>query len=317
MNALQDMVVDWPHANRGHAHAGVAWPASPRTLVFAGGGNRCWWQAGLLSALLQEGAELPPELIGTSAGAAIAAGAMSGGVATALEACRSLYAGNAAVFRWRGLLSGRMEFAHQHIYPAWISAFIHAASLQRLRQGSSRLLVAVSRSAPLLGQSVSVGLGTLAYVLDNKLMHRLHPRLPRWLGLRLEFFPLNDCATAEDAVRLLCAAAAPPPILPAQQLAGRPAFDGGYTDNAPMPYKSAVDQWGSLTLLTRHYPTRPVVFLEGHRWYWQPSRPIPVSTWDCTRKTCVDAAFALGRQDAYAWLRGPRRIGGRVAAGSR
>ena len=283
------------------------WPASPHTLVFAGGGNRCWWQAGVLSTLLREGAELPPELIGTSAGAAIAAGAMSGGLPAAIEACRDLYADNEAVFRWRGLLSGRVEFAHQRIYPAWICAFIHAESLQRLRQASSRLLVAVSRSSPLLGLSASVSLGTLAYVLDNKLWHSLHPRLPRRFGLRLEFLALNDCTTAEDAVRLLCAAAAPPPIMPAQQLAGRPAFDGGYTDNAPMPDRPSAEQSRSLTLLTRHYPRRPVLFSQGHRWYWQPSLPIPVSTWDCTHRTSVDAALALGARDAHEWLEASAR----------
>lgn len=291
-----------PHVGALPAAGNVPWPASPRTLVLAGGGNRCWWQAGVLSTLLGEGAVLPQELIGTSAGAAIAAGAMSGGLHAAIEACRALYAGNAAVFRWRPLLSGRVEFAHQRIYPAWISAFVHGESFRRLRQGSPRLLVAVSRASPLLGLPASVSLGTLAYVLDNKLWHSLHPRLPRRLGLRLEFFALNDCATAAEAAQLLCAAAAPPPIMPAQQLAGRPAFDGGYTDNAPMPHRPPAEQSRSLTLLTRHYPRRPAIFRQGPRWYWQPSRPIPVSTWDCTYRTSVDAAFALGARDAYGWL---------------
>lgn len=42
------------------------------TLAFAGGGNRCWWQAGVVSQLLDMGWKLPPTLVGTSAGAAIA-----------------------------------------------------------------------------------------------------------------------------------------------------------------------------------------------------------------------------------------------------
>lgn len=251
---------------------------------------------------MQEGAALPRELIGTSAGAAIATAAMSGGVPDAMEACRRLYSGNAAVFRWRGLLSARFEFAHQRIYPAWLAAFVDAASLQRVRLGSSRLLVAVSRPAPLLGLAASVGLGTLAYALDNKLWHRLHPRLPHWFGLRLDFLALHECESHEEAARLLCAAAAPPPILPAQHLAGRPAFDGGYTDNAPLPKRSVVECSRSLTLLTRHYPERSMVFREGHRWYWQPSRPVPISTWDCTARTTPDAAFELGRADAQAWM---------------
>jgi hypothetical protein len=304
MNARVDAVipVDLKQEVVPPAQGVVPLPASPQTLVLAGGGNRCWWQAGLLSTLMKEGATLPRELIGTSAGAAIATALMSGGVSAALDACRRLYSGNAAVFRWRGLLSGRFEFAHQCIYPAWLAAFVDAASLQRLHLGSSRLLVAVSRPTPVMGLAASVGLGTLAYVWDNKLQHSLHPRLPHWLGLRLDFLALHECESSAEAARLLCAAAAPPPILPAQRLGGRLAFDGGYTDNAPMPKRSAAELSRSLTLLTRHYPERPEIFRAGHRWYWQPSRPVPISTWDCTLRTTPDAAFELGRVDAHAWL---------------
>jgi predicted acylesterase/phospholipase RssA len=53
--------------------------ASIDTLVFAGGGNRCWWQAGAISQLLMQGWRLPPQLIGTSAGAAVAASFLTAG----------------------------------------------------------------------------------------------------------------------------------------------------------------------------------------------------------------------------------------------
>lgn len=276
-------------------------PADPGTLVLAGGGNRCWWQAGLLSTLREHGLVLPPQLIGTSAGAAVAAAVLTDAVDLALDACRRLYAGNAAIFRWRGLLSRRLEFAHQQIYPAWLAAFVTPENLARLRQGPSRLVVAVSRPSPVLGLAGSVALGTLAYLVDKKLWHSLHPRLPRWLGLKLEFLTLPE-ADLEQAHRLLQAAAAPPPIMPAQRLGGRPAFDGGYTDNAPLPPRPAAGRDRSLTLLTRYYAGRPALFHEDERWYWQPSRPIPVSTWDCTARASVDAAFELGRRDALDWL---------------
>jgi predicted acylesterase/phospholipase RssA len=44
--------------------------AQVKTLSFAGGGNRCWWQGGLIAELLKRGWRLPPQLLGTSAGAA-------------------------------------------------------------------------------------------------------------------------------------------------------------------------------------------------------------------------------------------------------
>jgi hypothetical protein len=52
-----------------------------QTLAFAGGGNRCWWQAGLLTHLQAQGAQLQAKLVGTSAGAAIAASFLAGCVA--------------------------------------------------------------------------------------------------------------------------------------------------------------------------------------------------------------------------------------------
>lgn len=58
------------------APASIAWHRI-HTLVFAGGGNRCMWQGGLLERLLAEGLSLPTQLVGTSAGAAVAAPSLS------------------------------------------------------------------------------------------------------------------------------------------------------------------------------------------------------------------------------------------------
>lgn len=280
----------------------IYFPGSPDVLVLAGGGNRCWWQAGLINELEKEGVVLPREIVATSAGAAIAAGVLCGVLHKAVEACQRLYAENTSIFKWQSLLRGRVEFAHQKIYPEFIRSFVNEEGLRLLREKSVSLYVAVSRPSPRVGLGCSIFLGTIAYLLDKKIWHRLHPRLPSFLGLSLDFIPLNACEEAEEAVKLLCATAAPPPILPALKINGDPAFDGGYTDNAPLRLPHAGSSVASLTLLTRYYPNKPSIFIENGRWYWQPSRPVPVSTWDCTRKTCIDAAYELGREDAKKWL---------------
>ena len=118
-----------------------------QTLAFAGGGNRCWWQAGLLTHLQAYGARLPASLVGTSAGAAIAASLLTGSTATALQACQRLYAANAQVFDWRGLTRFQLNFAHQTVYPAWLTAFVNEGNFKALQSASSRLLVAVTRPA--------------------------------------------------------------------------------------------------------------------------------------------------------------------------
>lgn len=81
-------------------------------------------------------------------------------------------------------------------------------------------------------------------------------------------------------------------------LHGQWAFDGGYTDNAPLPQQTPDEKSSTLVLLTRHYSDKPALFKADGRTYWQPSRKVPVSTWDCRPGTTVEDAFALGQEDA-------------------
>ena len=269
-----------------------------QTLAFAGGGNRCWWQAGLVTHLQVQGAPLPSQLVGTSAGAAIAASLLTGSTMTALQACQQLYVANARLFDWRGLRRLKFNFAHQTVYPAWLAAFVHEGNFKTLQTAPSQLLVAVTRPARVLGLAGSVAAGTLAYLVDKQLFHHIHPALPRFLGLRQAFFALRDCATVQEAQTTLRAAAAAPPFMSGVQLHGQWAFDGGYTDNAPIPAQTPDEKASTLVLLTRHYPDKPALFMVDGRTYWQPSRKVPVSTWDCRPGTTVTDAFALGQEDA-------------------
>ena len=273
-----------------------------RTLVFAGGGNRCWWQAGALQHLMDQGQRLPTNMVGTSAGAAVAASFLLESSDVALHACLRLFADTSRVFEWPALAKLKLKFAHQHIYPAWINAFLNADSFARLSSSSVRLTVAVTRPARLLGTGGSVAAGTFAYLVDRYLWNSIHPRLPRALGLRQDFMVLNNCSDIDKAQSLLVAAASAPPIMSALRVGGAPAFDGGYTDNAPIPVQLDAGHTSTLVMLTRHYPKLPTLFAWLGRSYWQPSRQVPVSTWDCTRKSTVRDAFDLGTQDAMRAL---------------
>lgn len=278
-----------------------------QTLALAGGGNRCWWQAGALSRLMREGWRLPPMMVGTSAGAAIAASCLTTGPEAALEACKDLYSRTAKIFDWRGVWRGQLEFAHQTVYPSWLSAFVNERTFESLRSSVTSLQVAITRPSRYLGLRTSVALGTLAYLVDKKVWHNVHPRLPTVFGLQQEFIDITRSTSAAQARRVLAAAAAPPPIMHAQKIDDRWAFDGGYTDNAPIPHQSTAQRASTLVMLTRHYSSRPSVFMIKDRTYWQPSRPVPVSTWDCTYKATVAEAFELGSSDAETALAALRR----------
>ena len=268
------------------------------TLVFAGGGNRCWWQAGWIHAMQERGWRLPATLVGTSAGAAVAAAALSQTLEKAFAECQRLYAGNARLWDWRGLLKLELVFAHQQIYPAWLNGFINAASWPRIAKSTSDLQVAVTHPSAWLGLRGSVMAATLAYLLDKKLLHAIHPKLPRRLGLRQSFFSLRDCGKEDLGRELLGAAAAAPPFMKARRLFQQWALDGGYVDNAPLPPQTEAQKTSTLVLLTRFYPKLPTVFAWRGRTYWQPSQAIPVSTWDCRPHTTVTQAYELGQRDA-------------------
>ncbi|MDO1529682.1 patatin-like phospholipase family protein [Fulvimonas sp. R45] len=280
------------------------------TLVFAGGGNRCWWQAGAISHLLAQHWRLPAQLVGTSAGAAVAAAFLTAGPQAALASCQRLYADRTRMFEWRGLLRGRLHFAHRHIYPAWLASFVDARHFEAFRQSSNQLQVAITRPARWLGLRGSVAIATLAYLADKLLRGPLHPRLPRLLGLRQELRALHECASLDEARALLAAAGAALPFIPSRRIEGRPAFDGGYTDNAPLPVQSAGERARTLVLLTRRYPKLPPLFRIDGRTYWQPSTRIPVGMLDCTARATVLDAWALGERNAReALANGRLRIG--------
>lgn len=272
--------------------------ASIETLIFAGGGNRCWWQAGAVSQLLAQGWQLPMQLVGTSGGAAVAASFLTAGPQAALASCQRLYAGQTRMLEWRGLLRGRLHYAHRHIYPAWLASFVDANHFQALRQSKRRLQVAITLPARWLGLHGSIGIATLAYLADKFLCGPLHPSLPRRLGLRQEFRALHDCNSLDDAHALLTAAGAALPFIPARRIDGEYAFDGGYTDNAPLPPQTDGEKAHTLVLLTRHYPKLPSMFRANGRNYWQPGMRVPVSMLDCTARATVLDAWALGERNA-------------------
>ena len=138
------------------------------TLVFAGGGNRCWWQAGVMTNLLDSGWKLPPVMVGTSAGAAIATSLLTCSARDALASCKRLYDGNDELFDWQSLARLKLKFAHQHIYPAWVESFTSDHHFDRLRSASSELIVAITRPARYLGLVGSLVAGSIAYMVEKK-----------------------------------------------------------------------------------------------------------------------------------------------------
>ena len=278
------------------------------TAVFAGGGNRCWWQAGAVERLREQANWQVERLIGVSAGAGIATAFATGRIQASLRTAVERFNQTPKNFVWRNLLQGKRPFVLPNIYPDWIESFLQATDLQRLKQGSLKIDVVITRPIPFLPVTMSTALALALYSTEKFWLKTFHARAPHWVGLRPEYHDLSACAHMDDARSLLLASAAAVPITATHKVHGRAALDGGFYDNVPLPQDRA-DDAGTLVLLTRHRADLPLAFDMGGRTYLQPSRPVAAINMDCTSGPNVQNTYAQGLEDMTAWL---RRVGQRL-----
>lgn len=274
--------------------AGAATPAGRfAAVVFAGGGNRCFWQAGFWAEAAPRLALAPARVAATSAGAAIASVLLAGRMAAGLAHFKAATAANRRNAYPANLLRGRAVFPHFAMYRSALLAVIDAPALARLHAGPE-LVVPVARAPRWVGPRTAFAVAGIADALEHAAASRVHPRFARALGFRAEYRTARDCATPEALADLVLASSCTPPFTPRLTYAGAPALDGGIVDNVPV----AAVGVPALVLLTRRYrrlPDRPGVC------YVQPSRPVPVSAWDYTDPSGLQAAFDLGRRDGAAF----------------
>jgi predicted acylesterase/phospholipase RssA len=268
-------------------------------VVFAGGGNRCYWQGGFYEAAAPR-LQLAPELVvGASAGAFAATYSLLGSGAEVRE---RVYSGagphlkNFDIASWR---RGEPLCPVGPMYNALLAYTIDEAALARLN-AITDLRIAVTRlprgMPPLAGALIGIG----AYQLEKHLFHPVHPRFGRALGFRPEFISARDVRDPGEMHAVLLASSGVPPFIPVTLVKGVPAFDGGLVDNVPVEPLAPIEAAGgrSLVLLTRVYRDVPAV---AGRTYAQPSEKIDLSQFDITNPDGIRAAYELGVRDGNAF----------------
>jgi predicted acylesterase/phospholipase RssA len=263
-------------------------------IVFAGGGNRCLWQAGFWTEAAPRLGLAPQRVAATSAGAAIASVLLAGRIAEGLAHFKAATAANRRNAYPGNLLRGRPVFPHFAMYRRALLELIDAAALARLHEGPE-LVIPVTRPPSWLGPRTAFAIAGLTDALEHALAPRVHPRYARALGYRAEYPSVRDCATPEALADLVLASSCTPPFTPRLVFGGAPALDGGIADNVPV---DAAGSGAVLVLLTRRYRRLPA---HPDRRYVQPSAPVPVSAWDYTDPHGLQAAFDLGRRDGAAF----------------
>ncbi|MDR5853283.1 patatin-like phospholipase family protein [Caballeronia sp. LZ062] len=271
-------------------------------VVFAGGGNRCWWQAGFWNVVQPELSLRPRIIAGISAGAATACMLYTNDARWVMRYYADVLRSNTKNAYWGNLLRGQSVFPHYRIYrqallDIFAERFGELASAPEIRIGVSHL-------PRWLGAHSAVAAGLVAYNIEKYVRKTLHPTLGQALGFHPEFVTAQECATIEDLADLILQSSSTPPFTPILRRNGRPVLDGGMVDNVPV---SALDASPGrvLVMVTRLYP-RERMFVVPHgeqrRLYVQPSRKVPISSWDYTSPSQMEHAYELGRADGEDFL---------------
>src|SRR3954447_9791732 len=264
-------------------------------VVFAGGGNRCYWQGGFYEAAAPRLGLAPKLVVGASAGAFAAVYSL---LNCGAEVRQRVYAGagphlkNFDLAAWR---RGEPLCPVGPMYTALLAHTIDAAALARLNELTD-LQIAVTRLPRHLPPLAGALLGIGAYQLEKHLMHPVHPRFGRALGFRPEFISVRELGGVGEMHDVLLASSGGPPFIPVTLVRGAPAFDGGLVDNVPVEPLAPIEAAGgrTLVLLTRVYRNVPAV---AGRTYVQPSEKIGLSQFDITNPDGIRAAYQLGLRD--------------------
>ncbi len=285
-------------------------PSSPAAhhpfdqVVFAGGGNRCWWQAGWWDTVAPALQLRPRVITAISAGAATACMVYAHDSQATMAYYREVLADNRRNAHWGNLFRNERVFPHYGIYRTALLSIFGDGRLPLL-QDAPEIRIGVAHIPRWSGPRLAVAAGLLAYNIDKHVLKTLHPRLGRKLGFRPEFVRAQDCESPAQLADLLLQSASTPPFTPVLRREGRAVLDGGLVDNVPVDALDATPG-NVLVLVTRLYPRprRFVTHTQGQRrLYVQPSRRVPISSWDYTRPEAMTHAYDLGRRDGEGFLR--------------
>jgi predicted acylesterase/phospholipase RssA len=271
-------------------------------VVFAGGGHRCWWQAGFWERVTVDMPLQPKLIAGVSAGAATACLLYTRQTEAALSYYEQLLVDQPRNIYWNRLFKkGARVLPHDDIYRTALARFFAPDHFANLLQRAPEIRVSYALVPMWAGPFSATFVGMATYNLEKRLRAPLHPTWGRAVGFRPAVTQVQDCVDSADLVSLLMASACCPPLTRVERRDGQITLDGGMIDNVPVnvvePNKS------TLVLLSRCYPKHAPVFLRDGRVYVQPSVRPATTSWDYTAPKNYRLTYEQGRQDGEAFLR--------------
>jgi len=267
------------------------------SVVFAGGGSRCFWHAGFWREVQGPLALAPRQIAAVSAAGAIACALNAGIGEEALRLFQAATRANSRNWYPRNLFAHDPVFPHERMYRKAVLGLFDPATLANVHAGPD-IRMLLGHMPNWLGPRTGFLVAAAAYNFDKRVRKVVHPTTPQALGFWPEVVSVRGCPTPEALADLILASSCSPPMTPLLKWNGRYVLDGGVVDNVPV---CALDDapGETLVMLTRRYPALPDI---PGRTYVQPSMKIPVSAWDYTNADGLQFAYDLGRRDGEAFV---------------
>lgn len=268
-------------------------------ITFAGGGNRAFYQLGLMNRWRERLLPRVAAMATCSAGACVATLILSGREREAGEFWKQRRHGITRNFEWRRLARGARPTPHEPIYRDTLLHAFAEDGLERVRSQPYPVLILTTAFPKRMPALAAVLLGLSAYNIEKRFRKEMiHPSFGGRLGFKAMAFDARECQTPEELADLVIASSATPPFTSLGSFDGQRLLDGGIIDNAPAFLADAVAEVRrNLVLLTRPYPAH-VTGRKGTRLYLAPARHLPVHRWDYTRPELIDATIEAGERDA-------------------
>jgi predicted acylesterase/phospholipase RssA len=268
-------------------------------ITFAGGGNKSFYQYGLMKHWRDRLLPRASAVALCSAGACVAVLTLSGREAQIEEFWERRFGDVTRNFDWRLLLSGRSPMPHGALYRELLLHALSDDGFTRVISQPFPILTLTTAFPDLVPAPAAALLGLFAYTIDHgRRVEKTGPPFSRRVGFRPAVFDARRCSSPEELADLIIATSSTPPFTPLGTFRGRRLLDGGIIDPAPsFLLEDVPDVKRSITLLTAS-GREPSACGAGRSLVIAPSRDIPVRTWDFTRPDLVEAVIELGERDS-------------------
>ena len=244
------------------------------SVVFAGGGNRCVWQAGFYRTVGEAFNLAPARVAAASAGAAVAAVLFAGCFDAALAHFKRATAGNSRNAYWANLFNGAPIFPHAAMYRRALLEVIENGHLRSPRCVPDPTCACRSRAPPRwLDTRTAFALAGLADAIEQYIRRARASaaRTVAWLQRRLRESARMPHARGAGGVSVLASSCTPPftPLFRGMAESRRSTAASRTTSRSR---RSAGTPGATLVLLSRRYRRLPT---HASRVYVQPSMAVP------------------------------------------